>query len=167
MEFCQGSCHRVFQPPFQLRGEGIYSHGCKQGCFQPPLPRGSGLVRRSGLTDHSDGPNNSVNESRCSWPTCAHVRTVSLPVRCNIGEMARKVSVKCAIAGCHYQRKMALAEREELKRVGRENNATAGLVCPTHVKAAFNFEFDDIEIDVPLEELLVEASKETPVGALS
>ena len=46
--------------------------------------------------------------------------------------------------------------------MGRENNATAGLVCPSHVKAAFNFEFDDIDIDVPLEELLVEASKETP-----
>ena len=76
--------------------------------------------------------------------------------------MPRKVSVKCAIAGCHYQRKMTLAEREELRRVGRENYATAGLVCPTHVKAAFNFEFDDIDIDVPLEELLVEASKETP-----
>ena len=76
--------------------------------------------------------------------------------------MARKVPVKCAIAGCHYQRKMTLAEREELRRVGRENNATAGLVCPAHVKAAFNFEFDDIDIDVPLEELLVEASKETP-----
>ncbi len=30
---------------------------------------------------------------------------------CNIGEMARKVSIKCAIAGCHYQRKMTLAER--------------------------------------------------------
>ena len=57
---------------------------------------------------------------------------------------------------------MSLAEREELRRVGRENNATAGLVCPTHVKAAFNFEFDYIYIDVPLEELLVEASKETP-----
>ena len=81
---------------------------------------------------------------------------------CNIGEMPRKVSVKCAIAGCYYQRKMTLAEREELRRVGRENHATAGLVCPTHVKAAFNFEFDDIDIDVPLEELLVEASKETP-----
>ena len=73
-----------------------------------------------------------------------------------------RAAVKCAIAGCHYQRKMTLAEREELRRVGRENNATAGLVCPAHVKAAFNFEFDDIDIDVPLEELLVEASKETP-----
>ena len=81
---------------------------------------------------------------------------------CNIGEMARKVPVKCAITGCHYQLKMTLAEREELRRVGRENSATAGLVCPAHVKAAFNFEFDDIDIDVPLEELLVEASKETP-----
>ena len=72
------------------------------------------------------------------------------------------MSVKCAIAGCHRRLKMTLAEREELRRVGRENYATAGLVCPTHVKAAFNFEFDDIDIDVPLEELLVEASKETP-----
>ena len=81
---------------------------------------------------------------------------------CNIGEMARKVPVKCAIVGCHYQRKMTLAEREELRRVGRDNNATAGLVCPAHVKAAFNFEFEDIDIDVPLGELLVEASKETP-----
>ena len=57
---------------------------------------------------------------------------------------------------------MTLAQREELRRVGRENNATAGLVCPAHVKAAFNFEFDDIDIDVPLGELLAEASKETP-----
>ena len=57
---------------------------------------------------------------------------------------------------------MTLAEREELRRVGRENSAAAGVVCPAHVKAAFNFEFDDIDIDVPLEELLVEASKETP-----
>ena len=57
---------------------------------------------------------------------------------------------------------MTLAEREELRRVGREHNATAGIVCPADVRAAFNFEFDDIDIDVPLEELLVEASKETP-----
>ena len=57
---------------------------------------------------------------------------------------------------------MTLAEREELRRVGRDNDATAGVVCPAHVRAAFNFEFDDIDIDVPLEELLVEASKETP-----
>ena len=49
---------------------------------------------------------------------------------------------------------MTLAEREELRRVGRENSAAAGVVCPAHVKAAFNFEFDDIDIDVPLEELL-------------
>ena len=76
--------------------------------------------------------------------------------------MPRKVPVKCAIPGCHRRLKMTLAEREELRRVGRENNATAGLVCPAHVRAAFNFEFDDIDIDVPLEDLLVEASKETP-----
>ena len=76
--------------------------------------------------------------------------------------MPRKVPLKCAIAGCHYQLKMTLAEREELRRVGRENYATAGLVCPAHVKAAFNFEFDDIDIDVPMGEFLVEVSKETP-----
>ncbi len=57
---------------------------------------------------------------------------------------------------------MTLAEREELRRVGQENNATAGIVCPADVRAAFNFEFDDIDIDVPLEEPLVEASRETP-----
>ena len=86
----------------------------------------------------------------------------SLICRCNIGEMPRKVPVKCAIADCHRRLKMTLAEREKLKRVGRENNATAGLVCPAHVRAVFNFEFDDIDVDVPLGELLVEASKETP-----
>ena len=90
------------------------------------------------------------------------LETPSLSRRCNIGEMPRKVPVKCAIPGCHRRIKMTLAEREELRRVGRENNATAGLVCPAHVKAAFNFEFDDIDIDVPLGELLVEASKDTP-----
>ena len=57
---------------------------------------------------------------------------------------------------------MTFAEREELRRVGRENNATAGVVCPARVKTAFNFEFDDIDINVPLEEFLVEASKDTP-----
>ena len=76
--------------------------------------------------------------------------------------MARKVPLKCAIADCHRRLKMTLAEREELRRVGREHNATASLVCPAHVKAAFNFEFDDIDIDVPLGELLVEAAKDTP-----
>ena len=76
--------------------------------------------------------------------------------------MPSKVPVKCAIAGCHRRNKMTLAEREGLRQEGRENNATAGLVCPAHVRAAFNFEFDDIDIDVPLGELLVEASKETP-----
>ena len=76
--------------------------------------------------------------------------------------MDRKAQVKCAIAGCYRRLKMTLAEREELRRVGREHNATAGVVCPVHVKAAFNFEFDDIDIDVPMGEFLVEASKDTP-----
>ena len=47
--------------------------------------------------------------------------------------------------------------------MGWENSATAGVVCPAHVKAALDFELDDIDIDVPLEEFLVEASKETPL----
>ena len=76
--------------------------------------------------------------------------------------MPRKVPVKCAIAGCHRRLKMTLAEREELRRVGHENHATAGIVCPAHVKAVFNYELDNIDIDVPLGELLVEASKDTP-----
>ena len=76
--------------------------------------------------------------------------------------MARKVQVKCAITGCHRWLRMTLAQREELRRVGREHNATAGLVCPVHVKAAFNFEFDGIDVDVPLGELLVEAARDTP-----
>ena len=59
--------------------------------------------------------------------------------------MPSKVPVKCAIAGCHRRVNMTLAEREELRRVGRENNATAGVVCPVDVKAAFNFDFDDID----------------------
>ena len=90
------------------------------------------------------------------------LETPSLSCPCNIRGMPSKVPVKCAIAGCHRRIKMTLVEREELRREGRENNATAGIVCPAHVKAAFNFEFDDIDIDVPLGELLVEASKETP-----
>ena len=90
------------------------------------------------------------------------LETPSLSRCCNIGEMSRKVPVKCSIGDCHRRLKITLAEREQLRRVGRENKATAGLVCPAHVKAAFNFEFDDIDIDVPLEELLVEVSKDTP-----
>ena len=88
--------------------------------------------------------------------------SVPLSSCCNIGEMARKTPVKCAIAGCHRRIKMTLGEREELRRVGHEHNATAGIVCPAHVKAAFDFDFDDIDINVPLEEFLVEASTDTP-----
>ena len=114
----------------------------------------SAIVRRGRITlpakaDEVDHP------ARMSEPLC-------LSGGCNIREMPGKVPAKCVIAGCHRRLKMTLGEREELRRVGRENSATAGLVCPAHVKAAFNFEFDDIDIDVPLEELLVEASKRTP-----
>ena len=76
--------------------------------------------------------------------------------------MSPKIPVKCAMAGCHQRLKMTPEQREELRRVGRERNAVAGIVCPRCVKAAFNFEYDDIDIDVPLEEYLVEAARETP-----
>ena len=92
----------------------------------------------------------------------AGARNPSLFCRCTIGEMPSKVPVKCSIAGCHGRLKVTLAQCEELRRVGREHHSTAGLVCPAHVRAACNFEFDDIDVDVPLGELLVEASKETP-----
>ena len=76
--------------------------------------------------------------------------------------MPSEDQVKCAIADCYRRLKMTLAEREELRRMGRENNAAADAVCPARVKAACNFEFDDIDVDVPLSELLVEASRDTP-----
>ena len=76
--------------------------------------------------------------------------------------MSPKIPVKCAMVGCHRRLKMTSEQREELRRVGREHNAVAGIVCPRCVKAAFNFEYADIDIDVPLEEFLVEAARETP-----
>ena len=45
---------------------------------------------------------------------------------------------------------------------GTRTHRVCGHSMPADAKAAFNFEFNDIDIDVPLEELLVEASKETP-----
>ena len=51
MAFCQGFCNWVFQPPLQLRGVGIYSHGCKQGCFQPPLDQPAGASERAAVSD--------------------------------------------------------------------------------------------------------------------
>ena len=66
------------------------------------------------------------------------------------------------MAGCYRRLKMTPEEREELRRIGRENNATAGVICPKDVKAAFNFEYEEIDVDVPLEEYLMESAKETP-----
>ena len=51
--FCQRFCNRVFQPPLQLRGVGIYSHGCKQGCFQPPIGQPAGASGRAAVSDLS------------------------------------------------------------------------------------------------------------------
>ena len=58
---------------------------------------------------------------------------------CNIGEMPRKVPVKCAIADCYRGLKVTLAQREDLRGVGRGNSAMAGVVCSVHVKAAVSF----------------------------
>ena len=88
-----------------------------------------------------------------------------LACRCNIGEMPSKVPVKCAIAGCHRRLRMTLAEREELRRVGRENNAAASVVCPAHVKAAFDFEFDDIDMMFRSKNSLSRRPRKLPVGA--
>ena len=118
------------------------------------------LGRLEGTQPHNEWASRCPREMP-RGPACMSV-TPSLSCRCNIREMPSKVPVKCSIAGCHRRVKMILAEREELRRVGRENNATAGVVCPTDVKAAFNSGFDDIDIDVPLGEFLVEASKGTP-----
>ena len=51
MDFCQRLGNWSFQPPLQLRGVGIYSHGCKQGCFQPVAgqPRALRNERPAGL----------------------------------------------------------------------------------------------------------------------
>ena len=149
MAFCQELCNWAFQPPLSYKVGAFPAGGCKQGCFQPWRPDRSDLGGRAGLGDHAAEHSAPIPE-------------LPLSCCCKIGEMARKVPVKCAIAGCHRRLKMTLAEREELRRVGREHSAAAGMVCPDHVKDAFNFEFDDIDIDVPLEEFLVEASKETP-----
>ena len=76
--------------------------------------------------------------------------------------MPGRISVKCAVSGCYRRKKMTRDEREELRRIGAENNASAGLVCPSHVEAAFNFELEDVDLDVPLEEYLVEVARDTP-----
>ena len=38
MAFCQGFFNRVFQPPLQLRGMGIYSHGGQVGLTRAGVP---------------------------------------------------------------------------------------------------------------------------------
>ena len=55
MGFCQGFCDRSFQPPTQLRGVRIYSHGWKQGCFQPPLGEPAGPSERAAVSDWPQG----------------------------------------------------------------------------------------------------------------
>ena len=84
---------------------------------------------RMGLTRagvHAAGANDiagKVDEADHS----ARIReTPSLICRCNIGEMPRKVPVKCAIAGCHRRLKMTLAEREELRRVDARTTLQLG-----------------------------------------
>ena len=38
MDFCQRFCNRVFQPPSQLRGVGIYSHVGRVGLARAGVP---------------------------------------------------------------------------------------------------------------------------------
>ena len=62
----------------------------------------------------------------------ARIPAPSLSCRCNIGEMPRKVQIKCAIAGCHRRLRMTLAEREKLRRVdGRITPRRASYARPT------------------------------------
>ena len=129
MIFCQRCCNWVSQPPPELQDGGISSHDGRMGLTRAGVPDPA-IMRQGRMTLRA-----KVDEADHS---ARMGETPSLICRCNIGEMPRKVSVKCAIAGCHRRLKMTLAEREELRRVGRENNATAGLVCPAHVTAAFN-----------------------------
>ena len=42
--------------------------------------------------------------------------------------MSPKIPVKCVMAGCHRRLKMTPEQREELRRVGQERNAVAGIV---------------------------------------
>ena len=55
MVFCQGSCNRVFQPPPQLRGVGIYSHGGRVGLTRADAElRGKWVLKgESALVDSS------------------------------------------------------------------------------------------------------------------
>ena len=55
MVFCQGSCNWVFQPPPQLRGVGIYSHGDRVGLTRADAElRGKWVLKgESALVDSS------------------------------------------------------------------------------------------------------------------
>ena len=92
MAFCQRVCNWVCQPPLQLRGVGIYSHGCKQGCFQPPLGQPAGDSERAAVSD---------------WPQDLAARSEPLlalmPLRgtCRGSRMWLLVGEK--LAGCRHQ----------------------------------------------------------------
>ena len=71
MGFCQRLCNRVSQPPHQLRGVGIYSHGCKKGCFQTWRPGGSDPGWRDGLGDYAAGPMVQLRQDWRSTPVAS------------------------------------------------------------------------------------------------
>ena len=75
--------------------------------------------------------------------------------------MAR-VSVRCCYQGCHKNRKLTIEYYAELKEEAAGLGAKLGLICPTHFVQAIDETQRYSVDDVPLGELLVEVSKETP-----
>ena len=76
--------------------------------------------------------------------------------------MTKTVSIKCEELNCYQTKKMTPAERRNLREVGEEHNAHAGLICPKHVKLILNENDESIGLDISLEEYLVEVLKEKP-----
>ena len=78
MAFCQGVLQLGLPATHsELRGVGINSHGCKQGCFQPPGPGGSDPSRRSGFAGHAPGPMVQQHNGSKVHPRLGRRRTLS------------------------------------------------------------------------------------------
>ena len=75
-------------------------------------------------------------------------------------------SVKCSTVGCHRHKRVSLEELQFLRAETEKAGQRAGLICPVCVKRAFDNP-DAYELDIPLGELLVEATKETPRWRIS
>ena len=77
----RGSANRSFQPPRQLRGVGIYRHGCKQGCFQPPPVQPVGASERAAVLDcpHDFGGQGGVAAGADSTPGSLYLSASPAP----------------------------------------------------------------------------------------